>query len=55
MVRSWSNSFICGGGQPHNLENGDVEYIHALLEANHAKDSHNSHDLDEQQEQLFSV
>ena len=44
-----TNPFTRSRGQPRVLENGDVEYIHALLQANPALY------LDELQEQLFSV
>ena len=44
-----TNPFTCSRGRPCVLENGDVEYIYALLQANPALY------LDELQEQLFSV
>src|SRR6202040_863239 len=44
-----TNPFIRSRGRPRILENGDIEYIHALLQANPALY------LDELQEQLFSV
>ena len=44
-----TNPFTCTRGQHRILENGDIEYIHALLQANPALY------LDELEEQLFSV
>ena len=44
-----TNPFTRSRGRPRVLENGDVEYIYALLQANPALY------LDELQEQLFSV
>ena len=44
-----TNPFTCSRGRPRVLENGDIEYIHVLLQANPALY------LDELQEQLFSV
>ena len=44
-----TNPFTRSRGRPRVLENGDVDYIHVLLQANPALY------LDELQEQLFSV
>jgi hypothetical protein len=44
-----NNLFACNRGHLYILDNGDVEYIYAVLQANSALY------LDELQEQLFSV
>ncbi|KIM71688.1 hypothetical protein PILCRDRAFT_82531, partial [Piloderma croceum F 1598] len=44
-----TNPFAHTRGHPHILNNGDVEYIHALLQANPMLY------LDELQEQFFAV
>ena len=44
-----NNPFTRNRGRPRILDNGDIEYIYALLEANPGLY------LDEPQEQLFSV